>query len=61
MDERSMEEEGNDREGQGWGIEENCYFNLFWNCKFFFFFLDKTVHRNPLKPVGQNKVYTYFN
>jgi hypothetical protein len=43
MDERGMEEKGNDR-GEGWGIEKKSYLNLFWN---------------PLKPLGQNKVCTY--
>jgi hypothetical protein len=52
MDERSMEEEGNDREGEGWGIEENCYFNLFWNCKFFFFFFRQNCTQESFKARG---------
>jgi hypothetical protein len=35
-----MEEEGKDREGEGWGIERKMYVMLikkkfFWNCKFY--------------------------
>jgi hypothetical protein len=34
MDERGMEEEGKDREGEGWGIKEK-YFQYNKNCKIF--------------------------
>jgi hypothetical protein len=33
MDERGMEEEGKDREGEGWGIKEKCMLLI---KKFFF-------------------------
>jgi hypothetical protein len=55
MDERGMEEEGNDREGEWLGIEKKYVILICFGIVIF----DKTVYRNPLKPVGQNKVYTY--
>jgi hypothetical protein len=33
MDERDVEEEGKNREGNRWGIGIKCFFILsFWNC-----------------------------
>jgi hypothetical protein len=42
---------------EGWGIKKNVILICFGIVSFF---LDKIVYRNPLKPVGQNKVYTYI-
>jgi hypothetical protein len=42
MDERDMEEEGQNAKRNGWGIERNIFF-----LELLFLFLDKTVSRNP--------------
>jgi hypothetical protein len=35
MHERDIEEEGNDREGKGWGIGIKTFFLISWNEKYF--------------------------
>jgi hypothetical protein len=53
MDERDMEEEGQNAKRNGWGIERKMFF-----LELLFLFVDKTISRNP-KARRANKTLIY--